>query len=444
MIVVYILIGIVVGAIIGYLMAQGKVNQIKADNLSTLNMQRAEAQKEITQLKVDMERVQTQLSAEREQYTKEKELIDLQNHKEAQLRQEQFQQQLKTVQEQFSNLATKILDQTSDKLKSANNESMENITKPLKDNLEQLQKAIQNTNTETTKSTSSLTQQLKEMAERTDKINVTAQQLTNVIKGSNKVQGNWGERMLTELLESQGLKEGVDFDVQQIITDEKGNVVQNEDSGRKMIPDVILHYPNNEDVVIDSKMSIDAYYEYVNTDDDVLKKKYADDLVKSIRSQANGLAKKEYSKYIKSPRKAIDFVIMFVPNEGALQLVLATEPRIWGEAFDKQVFITSQQNLLAIVKMIQIAWRQYAQTENQNKVYGLAEEMMKRVGDFIKRFDKVGADIESLHKHYEDAHNKAYSGRQSIVQKANELKELGVKENANSPIPMTDIDIMDE
>jgi DNA recombination protein RmuC len=151
----------------------------------------------------------------------------------------------------------------------------------------------------------------------------------------------------------------------------------------------------------------------------------------------NGLSRKDYSRYIKKPRRAIDFVIMFVPNEGALQLALATDPRLWAEAFEKQVFITSQQNLMAILRIIQIAWRQYAQTESQKRVFDMAEEMLKRVGEFIKRFDKVGKDIETLHKDYDDAYNKAYTGRQSIVQKANELKELGVKESANQPIPPT-------
>ena len=241
--------------------------------------------------------------------------------------------------------------------------------------------------------------------------------------------------MLTEILDAQGYKLGTDYDVQQTITDDKGNIVVSDESGKRMIPDVILHYPDNEDVVIDSKMSIDAYYQYVNTDDETLKRKFADYLVKSVRTQAVNLARKDYSRYITKPRRAIDFVIMFVPNEGALQLALAHDPKIWREAFDRHVFITGQQNLMAILRMIQIAWRQYAQTESQKKVFEMADEMIKRVGEFIKRFDKLKKDIDTLHKDYDDAYNKAYTGRQSIVQKANELKSLGVKESANYPIP---------
>ena len=450
--IVFFIIGVLIGGVLGYFVFNAKLKGVEAKVLLSAQQQQQEQtlrlqaetkadaltaekqqlQEQLTSVKVELERANTQLKAEQEL-----------NSKESQLRKEQFEQQLKTVQEQFSNLATRVLDQTSDRLKSANSESMESITKPLKLNIEQLHQVIQNTNSETAKSTASLSQQLKEMAEQTQKIDATATRLTNVIRGGNKAQGSWGERRLTELLDSQGLQQGIDYDIQQTITDEKGNAVLNDESGKRMIPDVILHYPNNEDVIVDAKVSIEAYYQYMNTEDEVLRKKHADDLVRSIRSQATGLARKDYSRYIQKPRKAIDFVIMYVPFEGALQLALATEPKIWGEAFDKQVLITSQQNLIAILKMIQIAWRQYAQTENQKRVFDMAEELLKRVGEFIRRFDKVKKDIEMLHKDYDDAYNKAYTGRQSIVQKANELKQLGVKESANQPIPEAEPNLLE-
>ena len=426
MIVVYILVGILVGGLASYIFFNGKLNESKLA-IGTLHTQleaeRAQHQKEIESLK--------------DRFEHETELRNQQSSNEQQLRQKQFDQQLETIQEQFQNLASKILDQTTQKLKSENVESMNHITQPLKQNIEQLQQAIDKTNHETAKSTASLSEQLKSMAEQTAKIDASATRLTNVMRGANKVQGNWGELTLMNLLDSQGLRLGVDYDVQQTLSDDRGNVLTNEESGKRMIPDVILHYPNNEDIIIDSKMTIDAYANYMNAEDEIVKKKYADDVVKSIRTQFTSLSKKDYTSYIKAPRRAIDFVIMYVPYEGALQLALLTDPKLWHDAFEKKVFITSQQNLMAILKIIQIAWRQYAQTENQKRVYDLADEMLRRVGDFIKRFDKVGKDIETLHKDYDEAYKKAYTGRQSIVQKANDLKVLGAKESANAPIPET-------
>lgn len=426
MIVVYILVGILVGGLTSYIFFNGKLNESKlaVGTLHTqLEAERAQHQKEIESLK--------------DRFEYETELRNQQSSNEQQLRQKQFDQQLETIQEQFQNLASKILDQTTQKLKSENVESMSHITQPLKQNIEQLQQAIDKTNHETAKSTASLSEQLKSMAEQTAKIDASATRLTNVMRGANKVQGNWGELTLMNLLDSQGLRLGVDYDVQQTLSDDRGNVLTNEESGKRMIPDVILHYPNNEDIIIDSKMTIDAYANYMNAEDEIVKKKYADDVVKSIRMQFTSLSKKDYTSYIKAPRRAIDFVIMYVPYEGALQLALLTDPKLWHDAFEKKVFITSQQNLMAILKIIQIAWRQYAQTENQKRVYDLADEMLRRVGDFIKRFDKVGKDIETLHKDYDEAYKKAYTGRQSIVQKANDLKVLGAKESANAPIPET-------
>lgn len=426
MIVVYILVGILVGGLASYIFFNGKLNESKlaVGTLHTqLEAERAQHQKEIESLK--------------DRFEHETELRNQQSSNEQQLRQKQFDQQLETIQEQFQNLASKILDQTTQKLKSENVESMSHITQPLKQNIEQLQQAIDKTNHETARSTASLSEQLKSMAEQTAKIDASATRLTNIMRGANKVQGNWGELTLMNLLDSQGLRLGVDYDVQQTLSDDRGNVLTNEESGKRMIPDVILHYPNNEDIIIDSKMTIDAYANYMNAEDEIVKKKYADDVVKSIRTQFTSLSKKDYTSYIKAPRRAIDFVIMYVPYEGALQLALLTDPKLWHDAFEKKVFITSQQNLMAILKIIQIAWRQYAQTENQKRVYDLADEMLRRVGDFIKRFDKVGKDIETLHKDYDEAYKKAYTGRQSIVQKANDLKVLGAKESANAPIPET-------
>lgn len=446
----FLSVGLIFGGVFIFLLINGKKKAIETQ-LFLVNQQmeqeqlgKQELEKRIELLQEEKDSLQNKMiqgQIDFQRVSSELESQKIFHSKESEMRREQFEQQLKTVQAQFSNLATQILEQTSERLKLTNSESLEHITKPLKVNLEQLQQAIQQTNHESIKNTASLTQQLREMSLQTEKIENSAHQLTNVIRGGNQVQGSWGERILTDILETQGYIEGVDYDIQYTLTNEKGDAVRNDDTGKRMRPDVILHYPNNEDVIIDAKMSIDAYYKYVQTTEEGLKRKYATDLVNSIRTQAKNLSKKDYSSYVQAPRKAIDFVIMFVPNEGALQLALATEPRLWGEAFEKQVFITSQQNLMAILKMIQIAWRQYTQTENQKRVFSLAEELLKRVGEFIKRFDKIDTDIINLRKHYDEAYNKAYTGRQSIVQKANELKELGVKESANQSIPATKPDL---
>lgn len=446
--IVYLLIGIVIGGVVAFLFLNGKKKGVESTLMLTAQRLDQEEKKndglaqaaqtaeekirslgdELTQARIDLASLQTQVEAEREQ-----------NSKTEQMRREQFQEQLRTVQEQFQNLATRVLDQTSDKLKTQNTESMQTLTAPLRQNLEQLQQAIRNTNSETAKHTASLSEQLKAMAEQTSKINLTATRLTNVMRGGNKIQGNWGEVTLKNLLESQGLVLGRDFDLQHTITDELGNPVLNEESGSKMVPDAILHYPNDEDVVIDAKMSIDAYAKYVETEDETQRKALAKEVVKSVKEQFKRLSSKEYNRYVKAPRRSVDFVIMYIPYEGALQLALATEPGLWNEAFSKKIFITGQQNLMAILTMIHAAWRQFMQNENEKQVFVLAEELLKRVGAFIKEFDQLKEHLRRATADCEQLEQK-YNGRMGIVQKANQLKKLGVKENIKYPIPADDED----
>lgn len=461
--ILYIIVGVAVGYVISLLLSQSKYKdaltqqllarqqveteqkrgQDLAAQLREAEQQAAATLSELTQAKMTISSLQTSLETERRQHDAESAQRELRQEKLDAERTKQFEAQIETVREQFQNLAGQLLHQSADNLKVQNSEAMKQLTAPLHDNLNKLSDAIHLTNQETARSTASLSEQLRAMAEQTQKIDVTATRLTNVMRGGNKIQGNWGELILTEILEQNGLKEGINYDVQQTLTDEKGNAIINSESGSSMMPDVILHYPKEEDVIIDSKMSIESYYLYVNSEDEVARKKHAEALAKSVRTQFTNLAKKDYSSYVRPPRHTIDFVIMFVPHEGALQLALATDKRLWNDAFEKHVFLTSQQNLMAILKMIEIAWRQYTQTQNHLRVYGLAEELLKRVGEFVKRFDKVKKDIDSLTKNYDEAFNKVYTGRQSIVQKANELKQLGVKESPNQPIPPVSEELLD-
>ncbi len=429
----YLFIGLIIGFAAAYFLLNRRLTEAKVQTgrLDAL-------------LQAEKDQHDEDLQAQQEEQDARERLINEQLEARERLQRAQFEEQLQTVREQFKNLAAQVLDQSATRLKAQNAEAMSTITQPLRDNLELLGRAIQTTNQETARSTASLTEQLRQMAQQTEKIDQTATRLTSVMRGSNKIQGNWGELILTEILEQNGFREGINYDVQQTLTDEKGRALENDNSGRRMIPDVILHYPKNEDVVIDAKMSIEAYELWVGAENDTLKKKYADDLARSVRTQMISLSRKDYSSYIKPPRHAIDFVIMFVPNEGALQLALAADKRLWADAFERRVFITSQQNLMAILKMIEIAWRQYNQSENQLRVYGLAEELLKRVGEFVKRFDKIKKDLDTVYKDYDDAYAKVYAGRQSIVQKANELKQLGVKESASQPIPPAEDTLLEE
>ncbi len=373
----------------------------------------------------------------------EMQMLVQQHTEETKLREQQFDLQLKTSQEQLQNMARQLMDAQARRLKEENRESMGTITQPLKDAISEMRKAIADNTKDHTAQTASLKEQLRMLYESNQRVSEKAEGLANVLRRDNKVSGTMGEIILGDLLASQGLTEGIHYEVQARLRDEQGRPLKNDDTGREMQPDVILHYPEGQDVIIDSKVSLVAYERWVNAQTAEEKEKALQEHLRSVRQHVTELARKDYSKYIKPPREAVDFVIMFVPFESSLQLALVNDPSLWRQAFERKVFITGEQNLLGILHMIHLAWVQNQQVENQQKVFGVAEQLLDRLGDFIQRYRKMGEHIEQVQRDYESSGNKLFTGRQSVVQKGRELIDLGAKENMNRRIPQADDDLLE-
>ena len=413
--VLYIIIGVVIGAVIVYVLMNTKVSA----------------------LHVELARKDTEMTMLEHQHSEEARLLQQQRNEEVKLREQQFNEQLKTTKEQLHVLAQQLMDAQAKRLKEENTESMGHITQPLKDAISEMRKAISDNIKDHTEQSASLREQLRLMMESNRQIGEKAESLANVLRRDNKVSGNMGEIILGDLLASQGLTEGIHFEVQARLRDDQGRPLKNDDTGREMQPDVILHYPQGQDVIIDSKVSLVAYQRYVNAEQPEEKERALQEHIKSVRQHVTELSRKDYSKYIKAPRESVDFVIMFVPFESSLQLALVNDPTLWRDAFERKVFITGEQNLLGILHMIHIAWVQNQQAENQEKVFDIAEQLLDRIGDFVQRYNKVGEQLDQARKSFEYSTNKLMEGRQSVVQKANELKALGAKENPNRRIPKT-------
>ncbi len=378
------------------------------------------------------------LGARSQSQAREIELLRKHADEEARVRSEQFAEQLRTAKEQIANMATRIMEQNADKLKERNTENIGHITQPLKDAISEMRKAITDNIKDSAEHSASFREQICRMIESNREIGEKAESLANVLRRDNKAAGNMGEIILGDLLASQGLTEGIHYEVQARLRDETGRALKNDETDREMQPDVILHYPQGQDAIIDSKVSLVAYQRYVNAETAEERDRHLQDHIKSVRRHVGELARKDYSKYIRAPREAVDFVIMFVPFESSLQLALANDPTLWREAFERKVFITGEQNLLGILHMIHIAWVQNQQAENQEKVFGTAEQLIDRLGDFIKRYNDLGDALEKSRKAYDFANNKLVTGAQSVVKKGRELVDLGAKENPNRRIPKPD------
>ena len=432
MIVLYIVIGIAVGAVVLYLLMDRKMDALRIEGgkkemeLSMKGEQLAEATNRVRHLEAENK----DLHAKSESQGRELELV-----------RQQMKEELQRHEERFKNMAQQLLEQSASKLKDSNTETMTGITQPLKDAIANMQKAINDNQKESAAHSASFREQMLMMMQQTQQLGEKAESLTNVLRRDNKVSGNMGEIILGDLLTSQGLTEGIHYEVQARLRDELGKPLKHDETGREMQPDVILHYPQGQDAIIDSKVSLVAYEKYVNAETLEDKERYLQDHIKSVRSHVNELARKDYSKYIKNGRDAVDFVIMFVPFESSLQLALANDPTLWREAFEKKVFVTGEQNLLGILHMIHIAWVQNQQAENQEKVFGLAEQLLDRLGDFVQRYNDLGEKLRKAQEVYDSTNNKLITGRQSVAQKARELVDLGAKENPNRRIPKPEIAI---
>ena len=422
MIVLYIIIGVVVGAVVLYLLMDRKMDVLRIEGgkkdieLSMKGEQLAEATSRVRHLETENK----DLHAKAETQTRELELM--RQHLEHIRDEKQEEQQKRDA--QFMTMAQEVLERSASKLKESNTETMTGITQPLKDAIANMQKAISETQKESAAHSASFREQIRLMMEQTQQLGEKAEGLTNVLRRDNKVSGNMGEIILGDLLASQGLTEGIHYEVQARLRDEMGRPLKNDETG-----------------IVDSKVSLVAYEKYVNAESAEDKERYLQEHIKSVRQHVNELARKDYSKYIKNGRETVDFVIMFVPFESSLQLALANDPTLWREAFEKKVFVTGEQNLLGILHMIHIAWVQNQQAENQQKVFGLAEQLLDRLGDFIQRYNDLGEKIHKVQEAYENTNNKLITGRQSVVQKGRELVDLGAKENANRKIPMPEVGI---
>ncbi len=411
--------------------------ELRGEQLLSLTQRAEKAEAEARILAQD----NRSMAAEAEARQREIDLLRKQNAEEGKLRSEQFAEQLRTAKEQIANMAQQIMERNAQKLKEQNVESVGGITQPLKEAIGEMRKAIGESMKDTAQHSASLREQIRLMMDSSREIGLKADNLANVLRRDNKAAGNMGEIILGDLLASQGLTEGIHYEVQARLRDESGRPIKNDDTGKEMQPDVILHYPQGQDAIIDSKVSLTAYEKYVNATTQDEKERYLQDHIKSVRQHVTELARKDYSKYVKAPREAIDFVIMFVPFESSLQLALANDPTLWREAFERKVFITGEQNLLGILHMIHIAWVQNQQAENQERVFGVAEQLLDRLGDFIKRYHDLGDAMEKAQKAYAFADNKLLTGNQSVVKKGRELVDLGAKENPNRKIPKAELGI---
>ena len=346
---------------------------------------------------------------------------------EAETLRREYDERLQKMVLTFKDSASQILKEKSQDLSATNSEQIRNILDPLGKKMEEFRRAVEDSNEKSLKNSASIEQQIRSMMEQTMSIGKQADNLATALRSNNKTVGNWGEVILLNLLEGMGLQEGKDYVQQETIKDVDGRTVLSDENGRRLVPDVVLYLPENKAVVIDSKVSLDGYIDYSNSTDDAGRAAALASHRRSVETHVKELSDKNYSQYIRQTgRDSLDYVVMFVPNEGAFQLYYQNFREDWHRAFDKRVIIAGESNLFAMLKIIENTWVRVNQQKNTEEVMRLASELLDRVGKFANTFDDVGAVLGKATAKFEEA-RRVLSGRVSVVSTARKLEKKGVQ-----------------
>lgn len=334
------------------------------------------------------------------------------------------------AEERFNSLAQKVLEEKSKSFKQANEERLDEILKPLRDNIESFKKDINDKYLNESKDRNALQEHIRQLMELNRTISNDAQQLSNALRSNSKIQGDWGEMILESILEKSGLIEGDNFKVQ-ATRDSDGNLIRN-DEGGQLRPDVIVFMPDNRCIVIDSKTSLTNYVNYVNADDIDQQKNFLNLHIASVKAHIDELKGKRYDEYVK---QSGNFVMMFIPNEGAYAAAMQADPSLWQYAYDRKVVIVSPTHLIATLRLINQLWMHDKQTKN---AIDIAVESGKLYDKFAGLYDdllKIGTSLDSTQKAYASALGKVKDGRGSLISHVEKLKTMGAKASKALPMP---------
>lgn len=353
---------------------------------------------------------------------------------------QRFNETMARMSEQMKNATADMLKDRQKEFADSSNQQLGQIVNPLRETIDKMKQTMADTTLKQTEMSSVLKDNIERSMQQAMAAKKSAEELANALKHGSKVQGDWGEAVLDELLTSQGLVRGIHYDTQAVIRDAQGNTVHTDD-GATLRPDVILHLDQRREVIIDSKVSLTAFLDYANADNEADRQRFLKTHIDSLQKHVKELSTKDYSAYVQPPKVRMDYVIMFVPHTGALWTALNAQPDLWRKAMEQNVFIADEQTLFAALRIISLTWTQIRQAENHEQVYRLANEMLDRVGQFMKKYAAIGKALKTATTAYDDAERKLQPSGQSILQTCAKLQKLGAKQSDKNPLPqLIDID----
>lgn len=419
---VWIALGVVIGFSITAVFATAIVQRIQRkwqaeheNSVKTLEVTRAQlerTQQEVHELEKEALTLEQQFGAAQEVWQQKEQYLEQQkNQNEA----------------QFKQLAQDIMRQQGAHLATENERQLQALLSPLGQQIQQFQQRVETSYAEEARERFSLVREIKNLQQLNQRISDDAMNLTEALKGQNKIQGGWGEVILERILERSGLEKGREYDVQ---------VSLNTEEGKRYQPDVIVHLPDNKQIIIDSKMVLVSYLAYVEAETEQAKQQALRQHLEAIRRHMKELSAKNYQDL--KGVESLDFVIMFVPIEAAYGLALQAENGLFSEAFEHNIIITGPSNLLATLRTVQNIWRNEKQSQNAIEIARQAGAMYDKFAGFVQDMDEIGGRIDALTRTHEQAMKKLTIGRGNLMSRAERLRLMGAKTNKQLSLPEDD------
>ncbi len=339
----------------------------------------------------------------------------------------------KKISLEFEHIASRILDEKSAKFTRQNKDNLELLLKPLGENIENFRKKVDEVYDKEAKERFSLGREVQKLVELNKLVSEEASNLANALKGNAKIQGDWGQMILENILEQSGLGRDREYFVQAYLKDGDGNYLKNEE-GKRMQPDVVIKYPDDRNVIIDSKVSLTAYSRYVAAVDHADRERALKEHILSIRRHVEDLSRKQYQDYAPS----LDFVMMFVPVEPAYLLALQQDKELWSDAYRKRILLISPTNLIAALKLIEDLWQREYQNRNAVEIADRGGVLYDKFVGFVENLSNIGAHLDKAQKSYDSAYGQLTEGRGNLIGQAEKLRNLGVKAKKQLPSKMID------